>query len=149
MFFGFQSFTMSPSIYRIDLKTVPQGLKPASSLEPGGTAESRAPIRTDSGGTAQSPALPNPAGNLQPDLWTKVEAPSIDPSGYDVAQEWFKSKDGTRVPMFVVHKKGLQKNGHNPTLLTGYGGFNVSLTPSFSRTAYLWMEHGGMYAVTT
>jgi prolyl oligopeptidase len=80
-------------------------------------------------------------------LWTKVDAPSIDASAYDVQQEWFNSKDGTRVPMFVVHKEGLQKNGKNPTLLTGYGGFNVSLTPSFSRTAYLWMEHGGVYAV--
>jgi prolyl oligopeptidase len=80
-------------------------------------------------------------------LWTKVDAPSIDASAYDVAQEWFQSKDGTRVPMFVVHKKGLPKNGKNPTLLTAYGGFNVSLTPTFSRTAYLWMEHGGIYAV--
>src|SRR5215468_2833298 len=80
-------------------------------------------------------------------LWTKVDAPSIDPSAYEVAQEWFNSKDGTRVPMFVVHKKGLQKTGHNPTLLTAYGGFNISLTPSFSRTAYLWMEHGGVFAV--
>ena len=77
-------------------------------------------------------------------LWSKVDAPSIDPSAYEVAQEWFKSKDGTRVPMFVVHKKGLQKDGKNPTLLTAYGGFNVSLTPTFSRTAYLWLEHGGV-----
>ena len=74
-------------------------------------------------------------------------APSIDPSAYEVAQEWYKSKDGTRVPMFVVHKKGPEKNGKNPTLLTGYGGFNISLTPSFSRTAYLWMEHGGIFAI--
>ena len=80
-------------------------------------------------------------------LWTKVEAPSIDPSAYEVHQEWFRSKDGTRVPMFVVHKKGLQKNGRNPTLLTGYGGFNLSMTPDFRRPAYLWMEHGGIYAV--
>ena len=84
-------------------------------------------------------------------LWTKVDTPSIDPSGYDVKQEWFNSKDGTRVPMFVVHKKGLftgqDHNGRNPTLLTAYGGFNVSLTPTFSRNAYLWMEHGGIYAV--
>ncbi len=132
-FFGFQSFTVPPSIYRIDLKTAPQGLKPAS--------------MADSGGTAGSRALPESAGNLQPVVWTKVDAPSIDPSAYDVAQEWFKSKDGTRVPMFIVHKKGVQKNGKNPTLLTAYGGFNVSLTPTFSRTAYLWMEHGGIYAV--
>jgi len=80
-------------------------------------------------------------------LWAKVEAPSIDPAAYDVEQEWYHSKDGTRVPMFVVYKRGLKKDGHNPTLLTGYGGFNVSLTPSFSRTAYLWMEHGGVFAV--
>src|SRR5258707_15608227 len=49
--------------------------------------------------------------------------------------------------MLIVHKKGLKKDGHNPTLLTAYGGFNVSVTPAFSRTAYLWMEHGGVYAV--
>jgi prolyl oligopeptidase len=79
--------------------------------------------------------------------WAKVDAPSIDPSLYEVQQEWFHSKDGTKVPMFVVYKKGLKKDGHNPALLTGYGGFNVSLTPAFSRTAYLWMEHGGVYAV--
>jgi len=80
-------------------------------------------------------------------LWAKVDAPAIDPAAYEVNQEWFHSKDGTRVPMFIVNKKGLKKDGHNPTLLTAYGGFNVSLTPSFSRTAYLWMEHGGVYAV--
>ncbi len=79
--------------------------------------------------------------------WAKVDAPSIDPAAYEVNQEWYHSKDGTRVPMFVVNKKGLKKDGHNPTLLTGYGGFNVSMTPAFSRTAYLWMEHGGVYAM--
>jgi prolyl oligopeptidase len=79
--------------------------------------------------------------------WAKVDAPSIDPSAYEVNQEWFHSKDGTRVPMFIVNKKGLKKDGRNPALLTGYGGFNVSLTPAFSRSAYLWMEHGGVYAV--
>jgi len=82
-----------------------------------------------------------------PKLWAKVDAPSIDPSAYNVQQDWYQSKDGTHVPMFIVHKKGLVKDRHNPTLLTGYGGFNVSLTPAFSRTAYLWMEHGGIYAV--
>ena len=91
VFYGFQSFTVPPSIYRFDLKT---------------------------GETS---------------LWAKVDAPSIDPAAYEVQQEWFHSKDGTRVPMFLVHKKGLKKDGHNPTLLTGYGGFNVSLTPAFSR----------------
>src|SRR3954471_11385568 len=61
-------------------------------------------------------------------LWSKVEAPGIDPAKYEVKQVWFNSKDGTRVPIFVFHKKGLELNGKNPTLLTAYGGFNVSLT---------------------
>lgn len=140
-FFGFQSFTVPPGIYRIDLKAVatassngPEGPKPASLAG--------VPKPED-----EKNARSSDANGMGPELWTKVNAPSIDPSAYDVVQEWFTSKDGTRVPMFVVHKKGLEKNGRNPTLLTGYGGFNVSLTPSFSRTAYLWMEHGGVYAV--
>jgi len=161
VFFGFQSFTTPPSIYRIDLKSGPQGLKPVSLSDFGGTAKGRAlPESTgesSSSATHESPAVSKPidqtsensssAGEVLPMLWTKVDAPSIDPAAYDVGQEWFQSKDGTRVPMFVVHKKGLEKNGKNPTLLTGYGGFNVSLTPTFSRTAYLWMEHGGVFAV--
>ena len=79
--------------------------------------------------------------------WATVDALSIDPDWYEVQQEWFHSKDGTRVPMFVIHKKGLKKDGRNPTLLTGYGGFNISLTPQFDASAYLWLEHGGIYAV--
>ena len=79
--------------------------------------------------------------------WAKVDAPAIDPAAYEVHQEWYHSKDGTRVPMFVVSKKGLKKDGQNPTLLTGYGGFNVSLTPEFDSDIYLWLEHGGVYAV--
>ena len=105
IFFGFQSFTVPPSIYRVDLTDVKSA------------------------------------------LWAKVDAPSIDPAAYDVQQVWYTSKDGTKVPMFVVSKKGIEKNGKNPTLLTGYGGFNVSMTPAFSRSMYLWMEHGGIYAV--
>ena len=81
------------------------------------------------------------------ELWAKVDAPSIDPSAYDVRQVWYASKDGTKVPMFVVSKKGIELNGKNPTLLYGYGGFNVSLKPTFNRSMYLWMEHGGIYAV--
>ena len=79
--------------------------------------------------------------------WAKVDAPSIDPSAYDVRQEWYASKDGTKIPMFIVSKKGLVKNGRNPALLTGYGGFNISMSPTFNRSSYLWMEHGGVYAV--
>jgi len=80
-------------------------------------------------------------------LWNKVDAPGIDPAKYQVEQVWFNSKDGTRVPMFVFHEKGLELNGKNPTLLTGYGGFNVSLTPNFVGDRYLWLEHGGVFAV--
>jgi len=105
IFFGFQSFTVPPSVYRVDLTDVKSA------------------------------------------LWAKVDAPSIDPSAYDVQQVWYTSKDGTRVPMFVVNKKGIEKNGKNPTLLTGYGGFNISLKPTFNRSMYLWMEHDGIYAV--
>jgi len=105
IFFGFQSFTVPPSIYRVDLTDV------------------------------------------KSTLWAKVDAPSIDPSAYDVQQVWYTSKDGTKVPMFVVSKKGIEKNGKSPTLLTGYGGFNISMTPTFDRSMFLWMEHGGIYAV--
>ncbi|MGA9788353.1 MAG: prolyl oligopeptidase family serine peptidase [Candidatus Sulfotelmatobacter sp.] len=105
VFYGFESFTIPPSIYRYDLK---------------------------SGKTT---------------LWAKVDAPAIDPAAYEVQQEWYHSKDGTRVPIFVVAKKGLKKDGQNPTLLTGYGGFDISLTPEFDRDIYLWLEHGGVYAV--
>jgi len=80
-------------------------------------------------------------------LWSKVAAPGIDPAQYEVKQSWFNSKDGTRVPMFVFYKKGLQLNGKNPTQLTGYGGFNVSNTPEFRGDRFAWLELGGVYAV--
>jgi len=82
----------------------------------------------------------------KPQQWAQVKAP-IDASKYEVKQLWYHSKDGTRVPMFVVAAKGLQLNGQNPTLLTGYGGFNVSNTPAFSRGIYVWLDHGGVFAV--
>jgi prolyl oligopeptidase len=91
IFFGFQSFTVPPSIYRIDL----------------------ASQTTNAGAN----------GAFATSLWAKVDAPSIDHTAYEVNQEWFHSKDGTRVPMFIVNKKGLKKDGRNPTVLTGYGLF--------------------------
>ena len=105
IFYGFESFTSPPAIYRYD-------------VEHGAST-----------------------------LWAKVDAPGIDPAAYEVSQEWYHSKDGTRVPMFLVRKKGLKRDGSNPTLLTGYGGFDISLTPWFDRSIYLWLEHGGIYAV--
>ena len=103
-FFGFQSFTVPPTILHYDMH---------------------------SGATS---------------VFAKVDAP-IESAGYEVKQLWFKSKDGTRVPMFVVSKKGLVLNGKNPALLFGYGGFQVSETPAFSRGIFLWLEHGGVYAL--
>ena len=66
---------------------------------------------------------------------------------YETKQIFYKSKDGTKIPMFISHKKGLKLDGKNPTLLYGYGGFNISLTPSFSVSTLAWMEMGGVYAL--
>ncbi len=71
----------------------------------------------------------------------------FDPSQYEVKQVFYPSKDGTKVPMFLAHKKGLKLDGTNPTLLYGYGGFNISLTPTFSISRVQWMEMGGVYAL--
>ena len=103
-FFGFQSFTVPPSIYELDM----------------------------------------PSGKTS--LWDKVNAP-VDPDAYEVKQLWYVSKDGAKVPMFVFHKKGLELNGKNPTLLTGYGGFNISQNPNFVPGRFLWLEHGGVFVV--
>ena len=76
------------------------------------------------------------------------KAPEIafDPSGYETVQVFYRSKDGTRVPMFLTYKKGLQKDGSNATYLYGYGGFNINLTPGFSIGVVAWLEMGGVYA---
>ena len=79
-------------------------------------------------------------------LFAGVKAP-VDPSGYEVKQVFYHSKDRTRVPMFLAYKKGLTLNGRNPVLLTGYGGFNIINSPTFLRSAYIWLEHGGIYAL--
>ncbi|MGB5556273.1 MAG: prolyl oligopeptidase family serine peptidase [Flavobacteriaceae bacterium] len=75
--------------------------------------------------------------------------PEIDfnPDDYESHQVFFNSKDGTKIPMIITHKKGLVKNGKNPTILYGYGGFNISLTPNFNIANAVWMEQGGIYAV--
>ncbi|MDQ3133158.1 MAG: prolyl oligopeptidase family serine peptidase, partial [Acidobacteriota bacterium] len=71
----------------------------------------------------------------------------FNPADYEVKQIKYKSKDGTSVPMFIVHKKGLKLDGTNPTLLYGYGGFSVSLTPGFSVSRLVWLENGGVFAM--
>jgi prolyl oligopeptidase len=74
----------------------------------------------------------------------KVDFKSED---YVSTQVFYTSKDGTKIPMIITHKKGVKLNGKNPTILYGYGGFNISLTPSFSIANAIWMENGGVYAV--
>jgi prolyl oligopeptidase len=104
VFYGFSSYTVPPSVYRIDLST----------------GESS--------------------------LWRRVEA-NVDPGRFEVRQVSYASKDGTPISMFLVHRTGLVKDGDNPTYLTGYGGFNISMTPAFSRSLLLWLEQGGVVAI--
>jgi prolyl oligopeptidase len=104
IFYGFSSYTIPPSVYRID---------------------------TRAGATR---------------LWRRVEA-DVDPARFAVRQVSYQSRDQTPVSMFLVHSVDLQLTGDNPTYLTGYGGFNISMTPAFSRSLLLWLEHGGVLAV--
>ncbi|MEA2725274.1 MAG: prolyl oligopeptidase [Gemmatimonadales bacterium] len=104
LFYGFSSYSVPPSVYRIDLAT----------------------------GTSL--------------LWRQVEA-TIDPTRFEVGQVSYPSSDGTAISMFLVHRRGLVRNGDNPTYLTAYGGFNISMTPAFSRSLLLWLERGGVVAV--
>ncbi|MCU1289463.1 MAG: prolyl oligopeptidase [Acidobacteria bacterium] len=72
---------------------------------------------------------------------------NFDPSKFEVKQVFYSSKDGTRVPMFIVHKKGIKLDGSNPTLLYGYGGFSINMTPGFSVSRLVWLENGGVWAM--
>jgi prolyl oligopeptidase len=104
LFYGFSSYTMPPSIYRVDLAT--------------GSTE----------------------------LWRRVDA-DIAPERFEVRQVHYPSKDGTEISMFLVHPRGLPRDGHSPVYLNGYGGFNISMTPGFSRSLLMWLEQGGVVAI--
>ncbi len=104
LLFGFSSYTVPPTIYRVDL------VHGASAL------------------------------------WQRVEA-DIDPERFQVEQVRYPSRDGTSISMFLVHDRHLVRDGNAPTYLTGYGGFNISMTPGFSRSLLLWLEQGGVVAV--
>ncbi|MFL6289863.1 MAG: prolyl oligopeptidase family serine peptidase [Thermoanaerobaculia bacterium] len=113
----------------------------------------------DLGGNPKSPigwlaytSFNEPAGIYRVDLrtgerklWWREEVP-FDPSGLEVRQIEYPSKDGTRVTMFVIHKKGLKLDGCNPTILDGYGGFAINITPYFDAAHIPWFEEGGVYA---
>lgn len=104
VFLGFSSYTVPPTIYRLDLATGTLG------------------------------------------VWRRVET-DIDSNEYETTQVRYRSADGTPVTMFLVHRRGLARDGRRPVYLTGYGGFNISMTPAFSRSLYLWLEHDGVLAV--
>jgi prolyl oligopeptidase len=104
IFYGFSSYTVPPSVYRLDLDT----------------------------GTSA--------------LWKRVEA-DVNPGQFEVHQVSYESRDGTPISMFLVHRSGLVRERDNPTYLTAYGGFNISMTPAFSRSLLLWLERGGVVAV--
>jgi prolyl oligopeptidase len=104
LFYGFSSYTVPPSVYRIDLATEKET------------------------------------------LWRRVEA-DVHPERYEVRQVTYPSKDGTPVTMFLVQPRGAALDGSNPTYLTGYGGFNISMAPGFSRSLMLWLERGGVVAI--
>jgi len=82
----------------------------------------------------------------QREVWFRPKVP-VRSEDFETRQVWYTSKDGTRVPMFVVARKGLSLDGNRPVLLTGYGGFNIANTPEFSSQAAVWAEMGGVYAV--
>lgn len=79
-------------------------------------------------------------------VWFAPKVP-MESARYEVKQVWYTSKDGARIPMFLAHAKGIKLDGSNPTLLTGYGGFNLSSTPNFNSFAAAWLANGGVYAV--
>jgi prolyl oligopeptidase len=101
----------------------------------------------------QSFAIPNTIyrydlskGKLE--TWAKPNVP-VDANAFEVKQVWYESKDKTRIPMFLFYKRGLKLDGTNPTLMTAYGGFDVSETPAFRDDAVFWVEHGGVFALPT
>jgi prolyl oligopeptidase len=129
--------------------------KPVREVEfPGiGTASGFSGRRTDTETFYSFSSFATPPSTYRYDLITgqstllRRSGAKINPDEYEVKQVFYRSKDGTRVPMFISHKKGLKLDGNNPTLLYGYGGFNIPLTPGFSISRAMWMEMGGVFAV--
>ena len=88
------------------------------------------------------------SGNAEQRVWLEVKANNLDSSSFKVEQQFYKSKDGTSIPLFVISRKDLVLNGNAPTILYGYGGFNISLLPSFAASRLLWVKkYGGVYAI--
>ncbi len=87
------------------------------------------------------------AGLERTDMGGAAGAAASDPGAYETRQVWYPSKDGTPISMFLVHRKGLPQDGERPVVLTGYGGFNISLTPSFDPSNFVLFERGGIFAM--
>src|SRR5262249_35869521 len=116
LLFGFQSFTLAPTVYRLAL-----GMGRAGKRE---EKDADKPL----------------------EKWAQVKS-DIDFSAYEVEQVQYPSKDGTIITMFLAHKKGLPRSGQNPTWLNAYGGFHISLTPTFGASRFLFLEQGGLIAI--
>lgn len=136
------------SLYRLD------GRKVRDVEFPGiGTASGFSGHRTDTETYYSFSSFATPPSIYRYDLLTgestllRQADVAFDPSRFEVTQVFYNSKDGTRVPMFLAHRKGLTLDGSNPTLLYGYGGFNIPLTPAFSISRLAWMEMGGVFAL--
>ena len=112
----------------------------------GGRREDRATFYSFTGYTTPSVIYRYDIESGESEVFRQPEL-RFEPSDYTTEQVFYESKDGTRVPMFLTYKRGIEHDGQRPTLLYGYGGFNVSLTPSFSPAKLAWMEMGGIYAV--
>ncbi len=95
---------------------------------------------------AYPPAVLHYKGESEPEVFFQAKV-NVDPSVIETKQVFYPSKDGTKVPMFIIHKKGIKLDGNNPTVIVGYGGFNVSYSPYFSSNNFSWIEQGGVYAV--
>jgi prolyl oligopeptidase len=93
------------------------------------------------------PPMETKKENLQPNRTVLVTQSPVDFGDVEVKREMAKSKDGTLVPISILYKKGMKKDGTHPTLLTAYGGYGISLTPRFQQDIHLWIEHGGIYAI--
>ncbi len=113
----------------------------------GGHADDPETFFTFAGFTTPSESYRYNVVSGEKSLFKRPSVPGLDPAAYETRQVFVTSKDGTKVPMFITHKKGLTLNGENPTLLYGYGGFNISLTPGYSTARMVWMEMGGVVAV--
>jgi len=146
MYFRFSSFTETPLVYRFDFATAT--VRP---WNPFAVAGAEAPaLRTAPAPEAplEPPAAPlePPAAPLEPPA-APLERRGFSPGDCETRQVWYASKDGTRVSMFLVHARGLPRDGQRPVLLSAYGGFNISLTPQYDPANFVWLERGGVVAV--